>query len=94
MMRAYYKVWPTPCTMTRAFSLVAGEPIPFPAMQEYSPVSDPSRREKCSTDTLPVMFTDSLGGAMSSSVPLNNQVMLGIGLASNTQYKFSVVCLC
>ena len=80
--------------MTRAFSLVAGEPIPFPTMQEYSPVSDPSRGENCSTDTLPVMFTDSLGRVMTSSVPLNNQVMLGVGLASNPQDRLSVVFLC
>ena len=79
--------------MIRAFSLVTSEPIPLSAMQEYSPVSDPSRGENCNTDTLPVMFTDSLGRAISSSVPLNNQVMLGVGLASNPQDKFSVVLL-
>ena len=80
--------------MIRAFPLVAGEPIPLSAMQEYSPVSFPSREENCSTDTLPVMFTDILDGVMFSSVPLNNQVMLGVGLASNPQDRLSGVFLC
>ena len=79
--------------MMRAISLVAAEPIPLTAVQEYSPVSVPFRGDNCSIDTLPVVFTDSLGGVMTSSVPLKNHVMLGVGLASNPQDRFSVVFL-
>ena len=79
----------TPSTMIMAISLVPAEQIPLRAVQEYSPASVPSRGQ-----TLQYRYTSSCVHWQFWWSDENNHVMLGVGLASNPQERFSGVFLC